>query len=580
MKFINPIIARISLRNLLRQKRRNILLGIGIAFGMMILVIANSFSHGISDLLFNKIIVNVAGHVQVSVTEKGRRRSNIIRDEARFVSIISNNVKNLVSVREAVATFGRAIGNGKSDNMVIVGIPEKSDAISYYADRIKSGNIVEFTNGSVEFPLLLSEDKARDLNVQYKDSVNMRFTTVNGQSQTARLTVVGITKSEGMFQGFVGYTPLSQAKKLLGYRPWETGGLQLILKNPKQTSVRIADILHDAFKPGLASIGGGFSANGVNTAGTMYGIGTNAESFGKLTNQLKLESYNPLLFTNAESALVSVELSGKLKLKTGETFSLTYTNRFDKQVTVKQFVAAGIFKSQDASFNDSVIANENGLYEFYFLNLPSSDGPKIATNSSMFGALAKEWLLMRRSVNANDMQKKRVELNRIKWQGSSLDVVTMYEMAEQVVQLESALNLITLIAVLVLFFIILIGVVNTLRMTIRERTREIGTNRAIGMQAYDVRNTFLLETFFLALFACVAGIILGIIGSGLLSLIRIVTDSPLAILLVNNHLYFKLNFVSMVQNLFLILAITIVTAWFPSSRAAKMSAANALRHYE
>jgi ABC-type antimicrobial peptide transport system permease subunit len=77
-----------------------------------------------------------------------------------------------------------------------------------------------------------------------------------------------------------------------------------------------------------------------------------------------------------------------------------------------------------------------------------------------------------------------------------------------VVQLEGALNLITLIAVLVLFFIILIGVVNTLRMTIRERTREIGTNRAIGMQAYDVRNTFLFETFFLAFFACITGILL------------------------------------------------------------------------
>ena len=40
------IISKISFRNLTRQKRRNILLGFGIGFGMSILVIANSFSNG------------------------------------------------------------------------------------------------------------------------------------------------------------------------------------------------------------------------------------------------------------------------------------------------------------------------------------------------------------------------------------------------------------------------------------------------------------------------------------------------------------------------------------------------------
>ena len=86
-----------------------------------------------------------------------------------------------------------------------------------------------------------------------------------------------------------------------------------------------------------------------------------------------------------------------------------------------------------------------------------------------------------------------------------VDVESMYEMASDVLKLEGALNLITFGAVLVLFFIILIGVINTLRMTIRERTREIGTVRAIGMQKKDVRNSFILETMFLGLFSAIAG---------------------------------------------------------------------------
>jgi putative ABC transport system permease protein len=157
----------------------------------------------------------------------------------------------------------------------------------------------------------------------------------------------------------------------------------------------------------------------------------------------------------------------------------------------------------------------------------------------------------------------------------------MYESASMVVNLEVALNLITLGAVMVLFFIILIGVVNTLRMTIRERTREIGTIRAIGMQKKDVRNTFLLETFFLTLFSIIAGILAAFAAMAGFSLIKInVQDNPIGMLLVNGHLNFVPTVIGTVSYTLLILAIAVVTAYFPAQRAANMSAASALRHYE
>lgn len=56
---IMGLIFRLSLRNLFRQKRRNLLLGIGISFGMMILVVANSFSHGLVDVLINDIRIQI-----------------------------------------------------------------------------------------------------------------------------------------------------------------------------------------------------------------------------------------------------------------------------------------------------------------------------------------------------------------------------------------------------------------------------------------------------------------------------------------------------------------------------------------
>jgi putative ABC transport system permease protein len=134
---------------------------------------------------------------------------------------------------------------------------------------------------------------------------------------------------------------------------------------------------------------------------------------------------------------------------------------------------------------------------------------------------------------------------------------------------------------MVLFFIILIGVVNTLRMTIRERTREIGTVRAIGMQKNDVRNTFLLETFFLSLFSTIAGTLAAFAVMAGLSLIKInPQDNPIGMLLVNGHLNFAPTIIGTVLYTALILLIAVATAYFPARRAAKMSAASALRHYE
>ena len=119
------VLLRISLRNLLRQKRRNILLGSAMAFGTMILIMASSFSHGISDVLFNKIVVYVAGHVSVSFTESGNLYKQVFHDGDRVVSIVKKALPDVIQLQEAIGIFSRAIGNGKADNVIMVGVDLK-----------------------------------------------------------------------------------------------------------------------------------------------------------------------------------------------------------------------------------------------------------------------------------------------------------------------------------------------------------------------------------------------------------------------------------------------------------------------
>ena len=95
----------ISLRNLFRQKRSNILLGTAIAFGTAILILSNSFAHGISDILFNEIIVYVAGHISVDsrrTATSGVKSFMMVNGCKR---IVKREVPNMTQIQEAIGVF-------------------------------------------------------------------------------------------------------------------------------------------------------------------------------------------------------------------------------------------------------------------------------------------------------------------------------------------------------------------------------------------------------------------------------------------------------------------------------------------
>src|SRR3990172_5799477 len=115
------LILALSLRNLLRQKRRNLFLGIAICFGMMILVLAISFSQGLTDTLLNRVVVYIAGHMSIVTMEESNKDRRIIRDKEKFINIVKSNIKDIKKVWESIGVFARVIGNSRADNAIIVG---------------------------------------------------------------------------------------------------------------------------------------------------------------------------------------------------------------------------------------------------------------------------------------------------------------------------------------------------------------------------------------------------------------------------------------------------------------------------
>ena len=138
--------------------------------------------------------------------------------------------------------------------------------------------------------------------------------------------------------------------------------------------------------------------------------------------------------------------------------------------------------------------------------------------------------------------------------GNDNEVVAVMSVNAQLEQLKSLLDAFLLCTYFVLFIflvIVMIGILNTYRVIVYERTREIGTMRAIGMQASDVKLIFLYEAAALAVIASAIGFGLGLVTFHFVGLFNLSKVTAAGMFTENGRLQYFIGFRSVVLNLFL-----------------------------
>jgi len=242
----------------------------------------------------------------------------------------------------------------------------------------------------------------------------------------------------------------------------------------------------------------------------------------------------------ADGAFIDDGYAKKHDLSIGSPIDMTFSSG-----ARKTFFVRGVFNpptggspfgtvTVSQSAWDKLNANPENLYSF--IRMTGGDTPQNA---------AKLDRALKRFPDAKEATRKKFIDNQISGLNSILNIFYV---------------LLALSVIVSLF-----GIVNTLVLTVFERTREIGMLRAIGMTRRQVRRMIRHESIITALIGGVLGIVLGIVLGGML-IARV------------DFIVFSLPVVSLIVLAIATILVGILAAIFPARRAARLNVLEALQY--
>jgi putative ABC transport system permease protein len=472
------IVRQIALRNILRQKRRSLLLIAAIAFGAFAITLLTGITGGIEGNTRENLTNLYGGHLYIRGVERLESGTliQVIRDESPLVAAIDEAGIDVESILKRTSIRGSLIMGSFESSATIVGVDWKEESFLKERLPLVSGS---FDSGLVENSIIIPEKLALKLKAEVGDEILARMTTVTNQNNVVSFIVAGIAKDTSDYADAYSYASLDYTAKALNLQPGEFQSLNILLKD----------------------------ANKTDTAASL------------------------LQETMAKTLTVSARPTA-----TDQTTSTTVATGGDASASP----VPGLGKSGGMG---GMGGGMSGLRS----SLGAVAGVSGVPGASTDAAVGKP----------------------------IYSITTINDMMKTVDNLLSILDSIGKAAFGILLVITMVGIGNTFRMMLLERTKEIGTMRALGMQRNEVLWVFLYEAIFLGLAGSLIGIVTAFAAGFVSQAIPISGINSLFLL--RGHLSFVIDYVMVAIVLTSLIALSVIAAFSPSRRASLLDPAAALR---
>jgi putative ABC transport system permease protein len=163
-----------------------------------------------------------------------------------------------------------------------------------------------------------------------------------------------------------------------------------------------------------------------------------------------------------------------------------------------------------------------------------------------------------------------------KKKGMEVEIKTWNELSDWYRKVKDMFDVIFLFLFAIVFIIVVMSVVNTMSMAVLERTREIGTLRALGLKCRGVVKLFAIESGLLGVLGSIGGLLLTFLGWAVVDICKPTWVPPGITRRVPIIIEFVPEF--MLDSFFFLLVLCLISSLVPARRAAQQNVVEALGH--
>jgi ABC-type lipoprotein release transport system permease subunit len=326
-----------------------------------------------------------------------------------------------------------------------------------------------------------------------------------------------------------------------------------LVENPDQIASQISGL--DQVKAATPRLfASGFLSTGDESSGVrIYGIDPQSAANDPYREGIISGEY--LTADDREGLLIGQPAALKLHLQTGDKVSLS-VNTSNGDVLEQTFTIRGIFTTETYGFDSSTVL------------LPLAKAQALTQTE---GHASTIFVLLKDTADTNSV------VNALK-SSSNLEVLTWEDLNILFVEFETMANSYISFFYLIILAITVSVIINTLIMSVYERTREIGILSAIGMKGRRIMGLFLAESILLAIGGVLMGLALGVFAVYLFNINGFyIGNMGLNGMLVSDTIRARLTLDKTISVTIMTLVATILSGLYPAVMASRLEPVQALR---